>query len=370
MQIPLSRLGLMAAMLVVPSLIAVVAHSAPSASSSSPTVVVEGGSEAEEDPSPQNLEDAAREQIRSMLSGPDAGSLSNPLRLQDAHSVAKICRAIANVPRPSRDGDAYRRGAARAERASDQRRAMAQVYEVTLAGSAFRVGDYRFAKRLLPLELNRSMRAVDGSLILQVMDRRGGAFRLEPEEAKGIAQKLAHQQLALRVVFRAAQDEGPACFAYPKSGASNLRIEPLSYALIDQANGGVLARTRTPALESLRTWVHPGQARLAIDVRGMDAANRGYAALRTALQNARPGLERCVKDILVSQHRTLTASFALSIGRPKTPEAVRVLVQNAEPEQEDVVRCLEAEIAKTPVPPASAPLEVELWVAVERGDAP
>ena len=356
----------MAAMVVVvPSWIAEVAYGA------SP-LVLEGDAPADANAvgsaSSSDAPDVAKTEIRALLSGADAGSLSNPLRLQDAHSVAKICRTMENVPRSSRESDAYQRGAALAERASAKRRALSAVYEVTIPAGSFRVGDYRFAKKLLPLELTRGMRAVDESLILQVMDRRGGAFRLEPEEAKGVALKIARQQVSLRIVFRAAQDDGRACFAYPKSGASNLRIEPLSYALIDQASGGILARARTPALEALRAWVHPGQARFAIDVRGLDSANKAQASVRTALENARPALEGCVKEVVASEHETLVASFVVSVGRAKTPDSVRVVVENAEPEQESAVRCLQTALTKTTVSPAAGSVEAEVWVAVERGE--
>jgi hypothetical protein len=138
-----------------------------------------------------------------------------------------------------------------------------QTYRATVDPTSVRFGAYDSKRKRLPIQVDRSLIASGGALVLSVMDRRGSYFTLEDAEARALTGRAEQKQLRLAIVFElddAGSDAVPPCFTYPKSETYSVRIAPISYALLD-AEGRALAEARTD--------------------RGIDGADKGVVQIST-----------------------------------------------------------------------------------------
>ena len=110
---------------------------------------------------------------------------------------------------------------------------------------------------MAPLAIDKSLLALDGALVLQVMDRDGAAFETKADDARAWIERAEKKALRVAITFQVddehAEELSP-CWSYPKSESWSLRVRPLRYELIDTA-GKSLASSATERMEEIDSWL-------------------------------------------------------------------------------------------------------------------
>src|SRR5688572_11381219 len=105
-----------------------------------------------------------------------------PIELTDFKALESVCTEVSKrSPVDPEDEDAD----AKQERWERERHALfTKVYRATVDPKSVRFQPYDAADGELPIALERALPALDGALLLTVMDREGAAFEVKSEEAK------------------------------------------------------------------------------------------------------------------------------------------------------------------------------------------
>lgn len=307
-------------------------------------------------------EEEARERAaRAFLKGNDEGALGHPLAIGTEDKAEQICAALGGTTEIKGEKAPFVRPTRRELKA--QRDAAAhKVYRALVSAGNFKVGEYRPAKGLLPLKLDRSLVGLDGALILSVMKKEGGAFHLGAKEAEDLAQRIEAKQVALEIVFQV--DDAPglsACFSYPKSATYSIRIEPLTYALIDVATQKPIASTSTPALRELREWIEPGAPTLRLAAHSADGVID--EALTGALEAKRGQVQGCLDSVMRSADGTAVLGFSATAAPGSSLRDLQLDFQTLG--QDPAAACVQKALASVVARGARAS-RVEIMVTVDR----
>jgi hypothetical protein len=168
-----------------------------------------------------------------------------PMDLADLKVLHDVCTEVSKRSPVDPDDE---EADTKEEQWEKQRKVVfAKVYRAKIDPKAVRFGPFDAAQGELPIVVDRVLPAVDGALLVTVMDREDAAFEAKAEDAKAWAEKAEDKQLSLAITFQIddqfAEEVSP-CFSYQKSETYSLRVFPLRYELLD-ASGTALASTVT-----------------------------------------------------------------------------------------------------------------------------
>lgn len=285
---------------------------------------------------------------RAFLASDAAGSLQSPMRLEAIAEVAKLC-ADVRAPRALEPD---------AEPSSKTQAALRKVYAARVPAGGFALADEGLA-----LDLSRPLRALGGDLGLAVLDRDAGAFTASDEVVEGLRTQVRRGQVVVDVVFRLeGRDEDlPPCAGHAKSGAFTLRVEPLSFTLVDAAKGAELLRVRTPAWSALSAHLEPGAGAVRIEVR---VAEGVVDVERIEAELERSALPGCFAPVL----ETPAESGVLSYSATLTPQGklTDLAVELDALGQAEVAQCAERALAELKLEAGRRAARLSVVVGVER----
>lgn len=297
------------------------------------------------------------ETVRSVLSGPQPGSLEKPLPLDDVEAVAQACRQVSQRSPVDPEDDTAEGDLKEEEWEAGRKVTFARVYRATVDPKQVRFGPHQ--GDALPLSLERSLPAMDGGLLLNVSDREGAAFPMTREEAKGMVERAEKKQLQLAVTFqvdgRHAHELSP-CWTYPKSESFSMRVLPLRYELMD-LGGKVLASSTTSRLEELTAWLAKGGPESAIST----AVVKGVVdqeALDKALAEKKGAVDACLAKA------GETASFGL-VGAVGTGRLGDLRVEMEASDDPQASTCIISALSGVPAPRASKDAVVSVIVSAD-----
>ncbi len=257
------------------------------------------------------------EHARAFLLGEELGALSNPAVLREEAHVQGLCESLQDPRRPAELKEKGELPLSKADRIERYRRVRSAVYSVYVEPARFKLQPYRFDEKLLPLDVDRTMSAIDGALSLSVMDRRGARFELNPKEARALRKLHESGDLGLKIIFRLDAGSPGPCYSYQKSEVYSLRVRPLRYALVDRrASKGqevTLAKAHTPTFSRLRQRLSPGAAELQISVTPVSGDINEREVVDAVLGN-RGAIEACMAPIKNSSIDTGVVAVGLSLG--------------------------------------------------------
>lgn len=285
-----------------------------------------------------------------------------PIQLDDEQKAAELCSQAARRP-PIEDEDPVEAGKRLERWAKEQEAVFSKVYRAVVEPTSVEFETYVPADRRLPLDLDHSLLALDGALVLSVMDRRGAAFTLKEEEARGIVRRAQAKQIRLGITFQIDSeyaDELSPCFSYPKSATYSLRIIPLSYELLD-AGGHALARVRTDRMEELSLARTPGTLR--IRTRVVDGVV-DHAKLATAVETRRGDMEACLTGARKGGGEESVIGLIAAIENGKIVGARQEIEATEDPE---AAHCLARALEGVKPPQASRGARIGVVVQLERG---
>jgi hypothetical protein len=191
--------------------------------------------------------------------------------------------------------------------------ALGRAYRVEVSAKGFVFGRYRPEQQEIELDGDRPLRAVDGSLTLDLEGIDEVAFHATPRQVKEWAARKASGELTLVVVFRAS---GPRCAGNAAAGIFRLQGRPLSWELA--ADEGTLAKADE---EGVPVEVGPARVHtLRIERVALDLEEPGPDDARDRLTAAQPALDRCARGA----HRTgaMVVAFAVQGGRLRDVQVV------------------------------------------------
>jgi hypothetical protein len=304
---------------------------------------------------------------RAFLKGKGEGSLDNPIALAQEARLEALCGELQGR-RSKPHGDEVERGIERHELALKAESARRAVYRILVDPRGFRMGEYRVEEGALPLRLDQAFVALDGAVTLSAMKRGGAWFKLAPKEASALLQRIASKEIALDLLFRLdrGSDELSPCFSTPKSAAYSLRIEPLSYALVDVATKKPIASAATPEMKSLKSWLEPGAPSLRISVHSVEGA-LDPDQINAALESKRKDFESCLAPILQSADATAVLGFQAIVAPSGGIKNVRLQVSAIDHPQ--AAACVEKVIASATAPKSAKGALAQVTIAVDRDSA-
>lgn len=286
---------------------------------------------------------------------------SAPIRIDTEEGAAELCEVAAQRP-PAVDEEDPVEAGKNLERWDAERAALfSKVYRAVVEPTSVKFETYAPKDRRLPLDLDHSLLALDGALVLSVMDRRGAAFTLEEEEARGIVRRANEKQLRLGITFQVDSkyaDELSPCFSYPKSATYSLRIVPLSYELLD-AGGHVLASVRTDRMEELDLAAEPAKVR--ISTRVVDGVV-DQAKLESAVHARRAEMEACLAGVSRGKEEAVVGLIAAIDGG----RIVRARQEIEATEDPAAAPCLARALEAVKPPQASKGAQIGVVVQLDR----
>ncbi|MEQ9501987.1 MAG: hypothetical protein RIT81_34260 [Deltaproteobacteria bacterium] len=240
--------------------------------------------------------------------------------------------------------------------------AIGAVYRTRIGPTGF---DFRsYAEGALPLALDRPLLALDGAALLSA-DERDAAFTIDATRADRAKAQRAAKALELEVTFRLAEAEAGAlasCFTKKGSGQWALHVEALAYRLVP-AEGDALAQLETEAMKRLAAWVRPGDAKVRIEARALDAAVDEERAT-VAVAAARDKIESCTASAREAITDPVTMAYLADVDASGRITAARAELVTADLDTE--VGCIEAALVGTELQKARAAYHVRIVVALDR----
>ncbi len=284
---------------------------------------------------------------RAFLGGTETGALVAPASIENIDQVRTLCEVLGpKVDAASRDP---RRGLA--HRA---------VYRVRVPAQGFRLKSDAMA-----LDLQSKLRTLREHLSLAVLTGTDATFALTRSEANGVRTAIQSQALALDVVFRLEGDakDQPACFAGGFAGTYGLRIEPLSFTLLDPKQGTVWAHLRTARGSAFAKWLHPGAAEVSVKVRSaghtLDEVGLGGAL-------ATDGLRECLLPVTAQRSASGLISMTAVLSQQGRLEELKVQIDALQ--EAGVVQCAVRVLRETQLAAQPRRTPVSVQVRVRRGD--
>ena len=301
---------------------------------------------------------AQAETVRSVLSSDQPGSVQKPIELTDAKGVAAVCGDVSRRSPVDPEDDSAEADDQRAAWESSRKLTFAKVYRATIDPKSVRFHGFDVEKSVAPLAIDKSLLALDGALVLQVMDRDGAAFEAKADDAKAWIERAEKKHLRVAITFQIddehAEELSP-CWSYPKSESWSLRVRPLRYELLDPG-GKSLASSATERMEEIDTWL----GKKGPDVEITASVVKGVvdqAALEKALGEKKNAVGACLSNA------GDTATFGLSAG----VAGGRLGDLRVEMEASDdpaAANCIIAALSGTSAPKASAGASVSVLVSV------
>lgn len=289
----------------------------------------------------------AVEDDRTFLGGTEVGALVAPAYIKNIDQVQALCTVLA----PKRD-----------EAPTDPRRGLARraVYRVTVPAEGFRL-----MPTAVTVDLQYNLRTMGGRLNLAVLTGTDSTFGLTPTEAQGVTAAAEAGKLALDVVFRLEGEDAdlPACFAGGFAGTYGLRIEPLSFTLVDAKHGTPWAHLRTARGAVFAQWLSPGGAAVSVKVISqgteIDTVTLG-GALATS------DLRQCLVPVTTQRAASGLVSMSGTLNAKGRLEDLAVQVDALQ--EAGVVTCLLKTLSATQLEAQTVPVPVHVQVRVRRGE--
>jgi hypothetical protein len=302
---------------------------------------------------------AHAETVRSVLSSDQPGSLAAPVALTDAKTVAAVCTEVSKRSPVDPDDEAADADRLQEQWQAERKLTFAKVYRATIDPKSVRFEPYRAAKGELPIAVKGSLAALDGALLLSVMDRAGATFEMSADQAKKIVERAENKELQIGITFQIddqhAEELAP-CWSYPKSETWSLRVMPLRYELLD-VSGTSIAAVSTERMEELGAWLDkkkPGVEITTSVVKGVV----DQAALEKALTDKKSAIDACLGKA------GDTASFGLRAG-VSGGKLSDVEIEMEASDDPSAAACIATALAGTAAPRASRDAAVSLLVSVE-----
>lgn len=253
-----------------------------------------------------------------------AAPASEVVTLGDEAQVKELCQALQAQP-SSADLDPAE--AAEARKAADARReeAAARWYRVEVPSKGFSFGRYRAGDQQIELDGDRPLRAVDGTLSLDIDGVDDVSFDARPEQVSAWSKEKKAGTLRLAVVFKPSGDR---CAGSAAAEAWRLGGKARSWELLGSA-GAVAAANADgepvggPAPKAVRV------EKVAVDSDEGASENEG----RARLQGVQGALDRCASG--ARRRGSLVLSFSVHGGKVRDPQVIMDSLRD-----EKVSRCV------------------------------
>jgi hypothetical protein len=299
---------------------------------------------------------AQGETVRSVLSSDQPGSVQKPLELADAKVVASLCSEVSRRSPVDPEDESAEADQASERWEAERKLTFAKVYRATIDPKSVRFDPYDVEDGALPIAIQKSLPALDGALLLSVMDRGGARFVMPQDHAKKIAERAENKELKLVITFQIddhhAEELSP-CWSYPKSETWSLRVMPLRYELIDSSAS--LASATTERMDEIGEMLEtkPDVEVTARVVQGVV----DQAALDKAVGEKKSAIGSC----LANAGDTATFGFSAGVASGKLSQ-VRVEIEASD--DPAAANCIAAALAGTAAPKASANAAVSVVVSL------
>ncbi len=299
------------------------------------------------------------ESVRSVLSSDQPGSVQRPIALSDPGAVAAVCSLVSRRSPVDPEDDLAEADQKQEAFEAERKVTFAKVYRATVDPKNVRFDPYDAEAGALPVATERALPALDGALLLTVMDRQGAAFEVKVDEAKRLVEQASQKQLRLAVTFQVDDhlaDQVSPCFSYPKSESASLRVRPLRYALLD-SGGQELAAVSTPRMEALDEWLEHKGAKTELSSHVVNGVVN-QAALDRAIEGKRSAVDACLERAGDAPSFGLLAAVAGG-------KLADVKVEMEASDDPDAAACLARTLAGTAAPRASGGASVSVVVSRE-----
>lgn len=286
---------------------------------------------------------------RAFLAGAQSGSLASPHGLDDAPAVKRLCEGIADLHLPPAEGEERPEAVVRAQHA---------VYRLQIPPAGFSL---RSDSEALSVDMRKLLQTFDGQVSITALASADSTFSVAPEVVRGVKAAAKAKRVGLELTFTLEGTESgvPVCFARSGGKARLLRVQPMSYALVDTDSGAELARLRTTAWAELSAWVSPGAATVQVQA---TSGERTLTAVQDELRTS--DLESCLGGLLETPTATGVVSFAGFVTKRAGLGDVRVQVDALNDPK--ALRCVQDKVEALAMPGVALGAPVSVQVSVQR----
>jgi hypothetical protein len=236
---------------------------------------------------------------------PDVTILSEPAQ------VKELCEALSAQPY-SKDLDPAQEAAKHEEQQQKRRDAASRYYQVEVPSKGFALGRYRARDRLLELDGDRPLSAMEGALHLDLEGIDDVAFDATAQQVADWSAEKKANTLRLVVVFKPSGDR---CAGSAAAQAWRISGKPRNWQIL--GDSGVVAQADADGEP-----VGGGPRALVIDKVSLDTDNDATLVDegRARFNGIKPQLDKCMQG---AQHSgNLVVTFDVRSGKVADPQVI------------------------------------------------